>query len=131
MPAAVLLLKKIWRKAAALCAVGVALSLLRRVTLGMAPGAFLTDTLFTVASVFFCAGLIGLIKNLGMFNSMKYGTKSLIRMFRGEKQKPEDKMAGGYLEYVNSRPKTKDVPWLMGLSAVFLVLSVLCSLPLV
>ena len=129
MPVIGQFLKRIWKKAAALCAVGIAITFLMKLISGTGSRFFLTDALFTIGSVFFCFGLIGLVKNLGVFNSLKYGTKSLFRMFLGKREEPEDRMAGGYLEYVKSRPKTKDVPWLMAFSAAFFVLSVLVSLP--
>ncbi len=128
MPAILLSLKNVWKKAAILCVAGIALAGVRKATAGSADGMFFSDMLFTVGSVFLCFGVGGLVKNLGAFNSLKYGTKCLINMFRNKRQEPSDKMAGGYLEYVKSRPKSKDVPWMMGFAAVFLSLSVLTSL---
>ncbi len=130
MPAMLLSLKNIWKKAAILCAVGVALSLLREMLISPAPGMLLTDTLFAIGTVFFCFGLGALVRNLGVFNSLKYGFKSLFNMFRGKRQEPEDKMVGGYLEYIKSRPKSKDVPWIMAFAAAFFVLSLLAALPM-
>lgn len=130
MPAILLSLRNVWKKVVLLCAVGVALSFIRKLIFGSAQGAFLSDMLFTAGSVFLCFGLGGLVKNMGMFNSLKYGTKCLINMLRNKRQEPADKMKGGYLEYVKSRPKSRDVPWMMGFAAVFLILSALAALPM-
>lgn len=131
MSAVMLSLKRIWKKALLLCLGGVALSVLMAFMRGSIGATFVSDLFFNICAMFFIAGLCGLVKNLGMFNSMKYGTRSLVNMFRGDKrEEPEDKMVGGYLEYVRSRPKTKDVPWMMAFAGIFLALSVLASLPL-
>lgn len=122
-------LKRIWKKALLLFGVGTAIAVFFQFAFSKANALFLPDLFFSVASVFLIAGLWNLIHNLGMFNSLKYGTKSLIALYRNKRMKPpEDKMAGGFIEYVNSREKRTDVPGLMLLALLFFALSMLTSL---
>jgi hypothetical protein len=120
---------KIWKRALLLSAVGIGLTWLPRLFSRRAGALLLPDVLFTVGSVFLVVGLWGLIKNMGTFNSMKYGTKSLLRMFQGKREQPQDKMAGGFLEYVNSRSRDREAPWLVAIAAVLMVLSAVASIP--
>lgn len=122
--------KRLWKRALLLSAIGAVLSALMRVSLGKQNGVFFSDLFFTISSVFLLVGLWGNIKNLGTFNSFKYGFKSLILMLGGKRAIPKDKMTGAYLEYIQSRPRDGDAPWLMAFAFVFLLLSVLASLPL-
>ena len=121
--------KRIWKKALLLGVIGVALWAVPHLAYRRVAPVFLSDVLFSVGSVFLVAGLWGVVKNMGMFNSMKYGTKSLLRMFRGKREQPKDKMMGGYLEYVRSRPKDKEAPWLVAMAALLLLLASLASIP--
>lgn len=120
--------KRLWKRALLLFTIGAALSVLLQTYMKKPASTFLSDLLFTIASVFLVAGLWGLINNLGAFNSLKYGTRSLIRMLKGKRDTPRDKMAGGYLEYVQARPKDEDAPWTLLFAFAFLCLSALAAL---
>ncbi len=120
--------RRFWKRALLLFAAGLAVSLLLTAFRGKPEGAFLSDLLFCAGSAYLIAGLWGWLKNLGAFNSLVYGTRSLLRMYRGRRETPRDKMAGGYLEYVQSRPRDKDAPWLTAFASVFLLLSALAAL---
>ena len=128
MQTALISRKRLWKRALLLCTVGAALSFLLKASLGKPDGAFFSDLFFTISSLFLFVGLWGLIKNLGTFNSLKFGFKSLILMFRGKRETPKDKMVGTYLEYVQSRPRDQDAPWMMAFALVFLLLSALASM---
>ena len=129
MSAAALPGKRIWKRALLLSAIGAGLSWLPHLYNGRARTVSLSDVLFTIGSVFLVAGIWGVVKNMGVFNSTKYGTKSLLRMFGGKREEPEDKMLGGYLEYVQSRPRDKEAPWLVAIAILLIVLSGLASIP--
>ena len=88
---------------------------------------FITDMLFTIAMAFFIWGLIHLIGNMDMFASFAYGTKCLVKLFRG-KQDSAQAMKDGYIEYLKNRRHHADVPLLMLFAACFAILSVLVSL---
>lgn len=124
--------KRIWKKALLLCAVGVALSIALKYLMRKPDALLLPDMFFTIGSLFLFVGIWGVVSNLGQFNSTKYGTKSLFRiLFNKKKEKAQDPMVGGYLEYIQSRPKKKDVPLLIALALVFILLSALCSVPFI
>lgn len=117
---------KVWREALSIVVAGVALSLLTRRS-GATGAALASDMLFTTGMMFLILGLWRLIGNMGMFNSLKYGTKSLFRVLSNQKA-PADKERDGYIAYVNSRPKHQDVLVTLLLSGGFLSLSVLSVL---
>ncbi len=128
---ALLLSKKgLWRRALLLLAVGAGASGLLLTTKAGTNASYTADLLFIIGSVFLVAGIWGVMKNLGTFNSTKYGTKSLLNMLRGRRETPNDKMMGGYLEYVQAAPKDKDALWLLLFAFAFLFLSVVISFPL-
>ncbi len=64
---------------------------------------------------------------MGIFNSLVYGTKSLVRVIRN-RWKPSQEERDGYLEYVRSRPHHAGVPTMMLLAACFAALSVIVAL---
>lgn len=130
MPVSLLSLKNVWKKIVLLFTVGLVVSVVRMGVTGAAEGTYLTDALFTIGSVFLFFGLGGLVKNLGMFNSLKYGTKCLLHIVQGKRHVASDQMVGGYMEYVKSRPKAKDVPWTLACAAAFLIFSALFALPM-
>lgn len=110
-----------------LMGVGLAISLLMQAALRRPVGVFVADLLFTVGSVFLLAGLWGVVKNMGAFHSLKYGTRSVVRMLRGRRDTPKDKMLGGFLEYVQAQPRDPHAPWLTAIAFLFILLSVTVS----
>ncbi len=102
--------------------IGVAASFFARNNNGASGLRLASDALFAVSMAFFCWGLICLVRNMGMFDSMVYGTKSLVRLLRNRWKPSQDQ--DGYLEYVRSRPRRAGVPVMMTLAAVFAALSV-------
>ena len=118
--------KKRWKKIVSLVIIGVAVSFVVRSKTGTSGLLFAADMLFAVSMAFFCWGLLCLIRNMGMFDSMVYGTKHLIRLLR-RNWKPSRNKEDGYLEYVRSRPRRAEVPTMMLLSVAFVVLSIILS----
>ncbi len=119
--------RKVWKKLLVLFIAGVALFFLFSRSVKGRGAYFVSDLFFAVSSVYLCAGLVIWIKNLGMFNTLKYGFKQLVNVIRGRREPAQDRMAGGYLEYVKSRPVLLDAPWMFLCFGVFLALSVLVS----
>lgn len=107
--------------------VGLAISLMMQAAMKRPVGVFLSDLFFTIGSVFLVAGLWAVVKNMGAFNSMKYGTRSLFRMLRGQRDAAKDKMLGGFLEYVQAQPRDPHAAWLTAMAVVFILFSVAVS----
>lgn len=124
-------IKRKWlKKSMWLLGLGLMISFLMQAALKRPAGVFLSDLFFTTGSVFLLAGLWGVVKNMGAFNSMKYGTKSVLRMLRGQREDPQDKMLGGFLEYVQAQPRDLSAPWTTALAVLFILISICISFAL-
>lgn len=119
-------IKKVWKKAVAIIALGLLVSFLMGNNYGTAGGIFISDALFTIGMAFFFWGLIHLIGNMGMFTSLKYGAKCLLRVITNRKP-ASGEMRDGYIEYAKSRPRHEDVPVMMLFTAGFISLSVIAA----
>lgn len=84
-----------------------------------------SDGLFAEASVFFIAGMVGLLGNLRMFTSVSWGIKTFKKIFRDEKDLP-----GGddYVAYRQSRKRHEDAPVLLLIAAGLAALSLAVGL---
>lgn len=82
-----------------------------------------SDVCFALGMAFLIWGMIGLLGNVHMFTSFTYGMKSMKRLFRGERMKALEAKED-YLTYRSSRRRHDDVPFLLGVGAVCLLLSV-------
>ena len=121
-------IKRKWlKKSMWLLGLGLMISFLMQAALKRPAGVFLSDLFFTTGSVFLLAGLWGIVRNMGAFNSMKYGTKSVLRMLRGQRDVPQDKMLGGFLEYVQAQPRDLSAPWTTALAVLFILISICIS----
>ena len=87
---------------------------------------FISDTLFIAFIVFFNIGLFQLVLNLGMFNSMVFGSRTLVRLFK-KKAGSSESLKDEYVEYVKSRQKYTDVGTLVIIGLVCLAASILLS----
>ena len=119
---------KVWKMLLVLFAAGIALFFLFSGSIRGRGAVYYSNLFFTVSSVYMCVGLVIWVHNVGMFNTLKYGMKVFVRLFRGKREEVNDRLKGGYLEYVDSRKKAADAPWMFLMFAVFLTLSILVSL---
>ena len=120
--------RKVWKKLLVLFMAGIALFFLFTGAVRGKGTNFISNMFFAVSSVYLCAGLVIWIKNLGMFNTLKYGFRQLVNVIRGKREPAKDRMEGGYLEYVKSRPILLDAPWMFIGFGAFLALSIIVSL---
>ena len=119
--------RKVFKKALVLLVAAIVLFLLFAKKAKHSGIHYFSDMLFMVSTVYLVAGLYNLIWNLGMFNTFKYGMRQFFSLITGRKEKVSDKMEGGYLEYVRSRPVKEGTQWMFLLAAFFLIFSVLVS----
>ncbi len=120
-------LKDFWKKGIILVAIGVAVSLYMAIgPVELMTGGVIGNSFFIISNVFLIVGLINLVENLGVFNGLKYGTKCLLRIIRGEKDNSET-IKEGYIEYVKSRPKRRDVYLYFVFTGVFLIISLILA----
>ena len=87
----------------------------------------ISDLCFAEGMAFLIWGTIGLLGNVHMFTSFTYGMKYMKRLFRGNRT---DARAAkdDYLTYRSSRRHHDDVLFLLGMGAVFMMLSVAAAL---
>lgn len=124
------LIKKHWKAAVILFAIGLVLSFFLKGSTGAEGLTFVADLLFTVAFVYFAYGAWHLIANLDFFAGLTYGTRTLKKFFRGEKTTKEEKK-DGFVNYLKSKRRYDDVGLMMILSAVSLALSIALTLILI
>ena len=117
----------IWKKALIMFSVGIVFGLLINRNFSASPTYFISDMLFICAMVFLVCGLYQFVSNMGIFNSMVFGTKTLARLFRS-KLGPSEQVKDEYIDYVKSRRKFTDVIQLLVISVVLIIISVLVSL---
>ena len=108
--------------AAALCCVGI-----RARHAALRGAMLLSDVCFALGMAYLIWGTIGLLGNVHMFTSFTYGMKSVKRLFRGERMRAGEAKAD-YLAYRSSRRQHEDVPFLLGVGAVCMLLSVAVAL---
>jgi len=122
--------KKTLRKLLILLLIGITLAVAVKLVRKTAPEVFAADACFTVASVYLCFGIGGLIKNLGGLDIVGYSFRQFHRLFRGEKKDESyEKNAGGYYYYRQTRKKSRDVLWMFLLAAAFQLTAILVTLP--
>lgn len=119
-------LYRAWKKIAILLCVGFVMSFFLKARLNLSGVAFLSDMFFTVSMVFFLYVLWEVVNNMGIFNSLKFGTKSFVRLIKS-KLGPSEQVKQEYVDYVSSRPRRGDIAELLLCGGVLLALSVLIS----
>jgi len=115
-------LRRTWKKAAVIIIISSVLSFLIN-SRDLPLRDFLSNTLFICSIMFMLSGLIELINNMGMFNSMTFGTRMLFRLVRN-RLGPSTGVNNEYLEYVKSRRKYDDIPQLLAVSLTLFLISV-------
>ncbi len=105
---------------------GVVLSILLKQTFHLSGWRFVSDLFFALGMVCLVYGLYRQINNLGVFNSLKYGFRTVVRIILNKKP-ASGEIKTGYFEYVKSRPKHGSVPGILVISAGFLFISVIMA----
>ena len=111
------------KTAAVLTAAALAFVLIRGQGTALTGAVLISDVCFALGMAYLIWGMIGLLGNLHMFTSFTYGVKSAKRLFRGERVNAREAKED-YLAYRNSRRHHDDVPFLLGVGAVLMMLSV-------
>lgn len=87
----------------------------------------ISDLCFAEGMAFLIWGTVCLLGNVHMFTSFTYGVKYMKRLFRGERADART-AKDDYLTYRSSRRHHDDVPFLLGVGAVCMMLSVASAL---
>lgn len=117
-----------WLKTTAvLTALALAAVWLRGRSTELTGAMLISDLCFAEGMTFLIWGTIGLLGNMHMFTSFTYGVKYMKRLFCGERA---DARAAkdDYLAYRSSRRHHDDVAFLLGVGAVFMMISVAAAL---
>lgn len=112
-----------FKTAAILTAVALACVWIRGHGAALAGAMLISDVCFALGMAFLIWGVICLLGNVHMFTSFTYGMKYMKRLFRGERMKAREAKED-YLTYRSSRRHHDDVPFLLGVGAVCMMLSV-------
>lgn len=115
------------KTAAVLTAAALAFVWIRGKSAAVTGAVLISDVCFALGMAYLIWGMIGLLGNLHMFTSFTYGVKSVKRLFRGERMNPGEAKED-YLTYRSSRRHHDDVPFLLGVGAVLMMLSVAAAL---
>lgn len=105
-------LQQYWKKIVVLFFIGFAINLLVNRNFNLTDGVFLSDMFFIIAMVFIVSASWELVSNLGLFNSMVFGTKCFYRVFR-QKIASSEKVKDEYLEFTKTRHKYGSVSLLL------------------
>lgn len=105
---------------------GIGISLLLNRNISATGSIFVSNMLFVTSMCFIIIGLMQFVSNVGLFNGVAFGTRSLIRLIKsGLKGSEREKEA--YLQYIESRKKSRDVAKLLIIGAGLMLVSVLVS----
>ncbi|MCL2006589.1 MAG: DUF3899 domain-containing protein [Treponema sp.] len=118
--------KKIRFKALVMLLAGIIFSIVFQRNLTLERSVYASNMIFMCTMIFIITGLSQLVSNIGLFNSMVFGTKSLFRLFKS-KLGPSEQVKEEYVEYVRNRKQYGEIPQLLIIGAVLLGLSVLVS----
>ena len=115
------------KTAAALTAAALVCVWIRGQGVALTGAMLISDVCFALGMAFLIWGMIGLLGNLHMFTSSTYGVKAMKRLFRGDRMNARE-AKDDYLTYRSSRRHHDDVPFLLGVGAVCMMLSVAAAL---
>ena len=113
-------------KVVILFVVGIFISSLLNRNVNAAGVMLVSNTLFVTSMCFILVALMQFVSNVGLFNGVTFGTKSLVkiikRKFEGSEKEKEE-----YIKYIESKKKFSDTAKLLIIGAALTLCSVLVS----
>lgn len=115
-----------WKKIAVAAVIGIVVSVIMQRRYATSIGVFASNAFFSVGMTFLLAALFGLVSNLGVFNSVVFSGKTVMKVLRNDRKKPGEE--SDYADYVISRKKRGGVAVLFLFAVLFLMISALTAL---